>query len=35
VKKQNIYEKALSIYISSLPFVSDFQKLPNGGKNAL
>lgn len=34
-KKQNIYEKALSNYISSLLFVSDFQKLPNGGKNAL
>ncbi|KLL02476.1 MAG: hypothetical protein MRERC_1c066 [Mycoplasmataceae bacterium RC_NB112A] len=34
-KKQNICEKVLVKYICSLDFVSDFQKLPNGGKNAL
>ncbi|CAI2161752.1 1313_t:CDS:2 [Funneliformis geosporum] len=34
-KKQNIYEILLAQYISSLKFVSDFQKLNNGGKNAL
>jgi len=34
-KKQNIYEKVLVKYISSLKFVSDFKKLSSGGKNAL
>lgn len=34
-KKQNIYEKILAEHISSLSFVSNFQKLSSGGKNAL
>ncbi|MCE8158884.1 MAG: hypothetical protein I3270_00125 [Candidatus Moeniiplasma glomeromycotorum] len=34
-KKQNIYEKVLIKYINSLDFVSNFQKLSSGGKNAL
>ncbi|CAG8698066.1 15694_t:CDS:2, partial [Racocetra persica] len=34
-KKQNIYEKILAEYISSLSFVSNFQKLSSSGKNAL
>jgi len=34
-KKQNIYENSLAKYISSLKFVSDFQKLNSGGKKAL
>jgi len=34
-KKQNIYEKILVKYINSLEFISIFQKLNNGGKNAL
>ncbi|RHZ36118.1 hypothetical protein [endosymbiont GvMRE of Glomus versiforme] len=34
-KKQNIYEKILTEHITSFPFVSNFQKLSSGGKNAL
>ncbi len=34
-KKQNIYEKTLAKYISSLSFISNFKKLNNSGKNAL
>ena len=34
-KKQNIYEKIMAKYINSLSFVSDFQNLSSGGKNAL
>ncbi|CFW93086.1 Conserved protein of unknown function [endosymbiont DhMRE of Dentiscutata heterogama] len=33
-KKQNIYEKALANYLNSLEFVTNFQKLSSGGKNA-
>lgn len=34
-KKQNIYEKILTKHVTSFPFISNFQKLSSGGKNAL